>query len=123
MAQAVQANAAKPTVEGYLLAHGRELRDVLRAAKDVLDEGLPGARVGLKWGYPTWTGERNVASLIAYEEYVNLAFFQGARLPDPKKLLTGTGVSMRHVKLRSVKDLKDPAVKALVRNAWRLDQS
>ena len=123
MARAVQESSPRPTVEGYLGGHGRERGDVLRAAKAVLDEALPGATVGLKWGYPTWTGNGNVASLLAYPGHVNLQLFQGARLADPKGLLEGTGVTMRHVKLRSVRDLKDPAVKALLRHAWRLDQA
>lgn len=113
----------RPTVDGYLAVHGKERSAVLQAAAKLLDDGLPGAKRGLKWGYPTWTGRRNVVALVAYDDRVNLQFFQGASLPDPTGLLEGTGVGMRHVKVRSVKDLKDPAVKALVRHAWRLDQA
>ena len=123
MARAVQVSSPKPSVEGYLTAHGRELRDILTAAKALLEEAFPGAKVGLKWGYPTWTGTRNVASLVADADLVRLQLFAGASLPDPKRRLEGTGVAMRHVKLRSVRDLKDPAVKALLRHAWRLDQA
>jgi hypothetical protein len=41
--------------------------------------------------------------------YVNVRFFFSAGLPDPKKLLVGTGVRMRHVKIRSVEEAKNPA--------------
>jgi hypothetical protein len=115
--------AGKPTVEAYIRAHGKERGAVLDAAAALLDDGLPGAKRGIKWGYPTWTGKGNVVALLAYDDHVNLQFFQGASLADPEGLLEGTGVSMRHVKIRSARDLKVPAVKALVRNAWRLDQA
>jgi hypothetical protein len=32
--------------------------------------------------------------------YVNLGFYQGALLVDPKRLLEGTGKGLRHVKIR-----------------------
>lgn len=123
MARAVATTPAKPTVEAYLAAHGKERGAVLQAAAALLDEGFPGATRGIKWGYPTWTGARNVAALVAYDDRVNLQFFRGADLADPARRLEGTGSAMRHVKVRTVRDLKDPAVKALVRHAWRLDQA
>lgn len=124
MATSVAA-APGPTarVEAFFADQPRPRRVLLEAARGLLDEGLPGATCSLKWSYPTWSGKGNVAALVPYPEHVNLAFFQGARLPDPTRLLTGTGVGMRHVRLDSVAVLKDPAVKALVRNAWRLDQA
>jgi hypothetical protein len=33
-------------------------------------------------------------------QHVSVGFFHGATLPDPARLLQGTGRSMRHVKLR-----------------------
>ena len=53
---------------------------------------------------------------------MNLQFYRGTSLPDPDGLLEGTGKELRHVKLRHAKDARTPAVKALVRAAWRLDQ-
>ena len=47
-------------------------------------------------------------------EYVNLGFWHGAGLPDPERLLQGTGAKMRHIKVRSVDDAESPAVRALV---------
>ncbi len=40
--------------------------------------------------------------------YVNLGFNFGAELPDPKKLLKGTGKLFRHYKVKSLKDLSNP---------------
>jgi hypothetical protein len=35
----------------------------------------------------------------AFKAHVNVGFFHGASLPDPRHLLLGTGRAMRHVKL------------------------
>jgi hypothetical protein len=47
-------------------------------------------------------------------KYVNLGFWHGVGLPDPERLLQGTGTKMRHIKVRSVEDAKAPAVRALI---------
>ena len=46
--------------------------------------------------------------------YVNLGFYQGAELADPKRLLEGTGKGLRHVKIRTLADANRPPVRALV---------
>jgi len=46
---------------------------------------------------------------------VSLGFMHGTSLPDPKKLLEGTGKNLRHVKLRDPKEVKDPAVAELLK--------
>ena len=49
--------------------------------------------------------------------YVNLGFFRGTSLPDPSGLLEGTGVAMRHTKVRTVEAVDRPAVRALIEAA------
>ena len=56
------------------------------------------------------------------KEHVTFAFMRGAALPDPEKLLEGTGKSVRHVKLRSVADVKRPGVKQLIVKAATLNR-
>ena len=116
-------SAADARVEAFLADQDKAQRDLLQAARALLDDGLPKATCTIKWNVPVWTGTRNVAALMPYPDRVHLTFFRGRQLPDPKGLLEGAGQEVRHVKLRAVRDLKDPAVKALVRAAWRLDQA
>jgi len=50
---------------------------------------------------------------------VNLGFARGADLPDPARLLEGTGKRARHVKLRTLEDLDNPALRELLQFATR----
>jgi hypothetical protein len=50
-------------------------------------------------------------------KHLVFGFYYGAELPDPAGLLSGTGVRMRHVKVRSAADLAGPALRALVEAA------
>jgi hypothetical protein len=58
--------------------------------REVLHDGAPTACVGdVAFGY-----------VNAFKAHAAIGFFQGASLPDPQRLLEGTGKRMRHVKLR-----------------------
>jgi len=51
--------------------------------------------------------------------YVNFGFFFGAGLPDPKKLMIGEGKRLRHVKVWSVEEAKNPALAKLIAATWK----
>lgn len=56
-----------------------------------------------------------ICSLMPTKAGVTLGIAWGTELPDPQKLLEGTGKVHRHVKLQTKSDLDDPAVKALLK--------
>jgi hypothetical protein len=111
-----------PRIDAWLREQSKDQRDLCKAARELLGTALPAAREDVKWGFPTWVGNGNIVAIAPYADHVNLQFYQGASLPDPGRNLEGTGKALRHVKLHHAKDLKTPAVKALVRAAWRRDQ-
>jgi len=45
-------------------------------------------------------GDAAFGYVNVFTSHVNVGFFQGAALPDPARLLQGTGKFMRHVKLK-----------------------
>jgi hypothetical protein len=55
--------------------------------------------------------------LPVYTGHFNFGFNKGTLLPDPHKLLTGTGNLIRHVDVASPKDYRNNKVKDLVKAA------
>ena len=55
----------------------------------------------------------------AFGRHVNVGFFMGAFLPDPKALLQGTGKRMRHVKLFPAVEPDADGLAALIDAAYR----
>jgi hypothetical protein len=55
----------------------------------------------------------------AYTAHVNLGFFHGADLPDPARLLTGSGKRMRHVKIRWGEPVNEAALNDLITAAYQ----
>ncbi|MEO6681329.1 MAG: DUF1801 domain-containing protein [Ginsengibacter sp.] len=49
--------------------------------------------------------------------HVTLGFNYGSELPDPKKLLEGTGKLFRHFKVKSIDDLSNPDLLKILKHA------
>lgn len=70
-------------------------------------------------GAPTaCLGDVAFAYVNVFTAHVNIGFFQGASLPDPTRLLEGSGKYMRHVKLRPGEHTNADALRALIENAY-----
>ena len=108
------------TFEGIVAlapAHEALLR-ALRALAFELHPGLvevarPGDRA-VSWGWGPKKMSEAYAYALPYTGHVNLGFYRGAFLPDPARRLKGTGASLRHVSLKSVDEVADPAVRSLL---------
>jgi len=66
-------------------------------------------------GYgPTEKAGDAIFSLAAQASGLSLCFLQGAKLPDPHKLLRGSGNVVRSIRLESPDALDDPKVRQLI---------
>jgi hypothetical protein len=76
-------------------------------------------------GYsPTERPSDSIVSLAAGASGIGLSFpYCGARLPDPHKLLLGSGTQNRFIRLESAKVLARPEVEALISAAVSLSKA
>ena len=58
-----------------------------------------------------------ILSLAASAKGVALSFYNGASLPDPTKILLGSGKQNRFVRIAGAKMLSEPAIDSLIRAA------
>jgi hypothetical protein len=58
------------------------------------------------------------AYVNVFKAHVNVGFFFGAQLRDPKGLLQGSGKRMRHVKVKPGETLDSAALRALIDAAY-----
>jgi hypothetical protein len=70
-------------------------------------------------GHPTaCVADAAFAYVDTFKAHVNVGFFGGAELADPKRMLEGSGKFMRHVKIRPGIALDAEALSDLVRAAY-----
>ncbi len=115
-----------PEFVEFLAPYSPEIQALSRALRIRLLEILPPC-IETIWDATNTVGpgfgftEKNADHFIhlpAYTKYVNLGFSNGASLNDPKGRLQGSGSRVRHICLNSVKDLDDPYLLDLIRQAY-----
>ena len=108
-----------PAIDAWFQARPGPLGDLARdwfhrmracgdEVRELLHDGCPVACLG----------DAPFASVNVFTAHVNLTFFHGASLPDPARLLQGTGKYMRHVKLRPQTPINTAALQSLLTAAW-----
>jgi len=102
---------------------------LIRAVRNTLKKRLPAANELVYDNYNffvigyshTERPSDSILSLVADANAVRIAFpYIGTRLPDPHKLLIGSGVSNRALRLESAKEVQRPEVEALISAAAQL---
>lgn len=71
-------------------------------------------------GYNYGSGYKDlICTIILSKKGIKLGFYRGSDLPDPEKLLTGSGKVHRYVEIHSESDLRNPALVELLKSAVR----
>jgi hypothetical protein len=116
---------AEKQLKAFIDKFEPEMQFRIRAARKAMRKRLPTAYELVYDNYnffvigygPTERPSDAMVSLACQASGIALCFLNGAKLPDPKKVLTGSGNKVRSIKLPSVDVLDQPEVKALLKAA------
>ena len=109
------------TVDEYIAAFDDWRTDAMKRLREVVKEGAPHSAVGIKWAQPVWEWNGPMIWMKAYPKHVDIGFWRGTEMDDPKKVLTGDGERMRHIKITSLKAIPADALRDLVKQAVKLN--
>ena len=108
-----------PAIDGWMKEHAGELGAIAQKWFEVMRKSGDEVRELLHDGCPTaCLGDAAFGYINVFTSHVNIGFFQGASLPDPARLLQGTGKFMRHVKLKPGTPVNAAALKRLIETAY-----
>jgi hypothetical protein len=105
-------DSSKPTQE---LAHALRRR-IIELYPEVVEVPWPKQKI-TGYGVGPKKMSEHFCYLGAFKHHVNLGFYYGVALPDPKGILEGSGKNLRHIKVRSRDMIGSPAVKQLIQAA------
>jgi len=116
-------------LDGFIDKFTPEVALLTRKLLDKMKARVPGATIMVYDNYnalaigfgPSDRAGKAVLSLAVMPRWVTLCFLFGAGLPDPHRLLNGSGSRVRHVRLHAAEDCDDPRVQDLL--AAALDRS
>jgi hypothetical protein len=113
-----------PQLLGFLEAYDCHISDLALALREVILEEAPDASESIYQVYTVaiWFGfSGKMKDMFCYiatnAGHVNLGFPRGSMLPDPNRALEGDGKTMRHIKLRSQRDVERPFVRRYIQTA------
>jgi hypothetical protein len=109
----------------FILKFAPEHQAIIRSARKALRKRFPTAIELVYDNYnffvigfgPTERPSDCIVSLAAAANGVGVCFIHGASLPDPSKVLQGSGKQTRFVRLPEAKVLQQPAVQTLLKVA------
>ena len=108
-----------PAIDGWMKEHAGELGAIAQEWFEVMQKCGDEVRELLHDGCPTaCLGDAAFGYVNVFTSHVNVGFFQGASLPDPARLLQGTGKFMRHVKLKPGTATDPVALRRLIEAAY-----
>jgi hypothetical protein len=101
----------EPRHQRLIRAVRRTLRNRLPSAYELAYDNYNFFVIGYS---PTGRPSDAILSIVAGASGVSVCFIHGARLPDPHKLLLGSGRQTRFVRIESADVLRRPDVDALI---------
>ena len=106
-------------IDAWMKKHKSELGAIAREWCEVMRNCGDEVRELMHDGCPVaCLGDAPFGYVNVFASHVNVGFFHGAALPDPARLLGGTGKHMRHVKLRPGAATSAAALSKLIDEAY-----
>jgi hypothetical protein len=110
---------------GYLAAYDPHVSSIALALREIVLEEAPDAIESIAKGYAvaigfSFTGKPmkdGFCHVVTYSTHVNLGFNRGAQLPDPARVLKGTGKSIRHMTICNHEELDSPVIRRYLQAA------
>ena len=113
--------------EDILAGHQPEVQKLAEKMRKVIRLTIPEA---IEKAYPHWHGIGYSHPTLGYfcaifphDEIIKLGFEFGVLLPDPLRLLEGSGKQVRYVSIRTSRQIGNPAIKELLQAAVSLPEN
>jgi hypothetical protein len=116
-------NVSAPTesVRAWLEKLPAEKKPIVKALRRIIASVAPEAHE-IIYQDALWYGPPDsgypILYITVFKAHSNLGFFYGGFVPDPERLLVGSGKRMRHIKIRSLQETENPAITSLLAQAW-----
>jgi hypothetical protein len=108
-----------PAIDAWMKEHAGEFGAIAHQWFEVMRKCGDEVRELLHDGCPVaCLGDAPFGYVNVFASHVNVGFFHGAALPDPARLLQGTGKFMRHVKLKPGTATNAVALSSLIDAAY-----
>jgi len=94
-------------VTDYIEKQKSPQKEILKALRKLILKILPKIKEELRWGVPCYDGKIYIVGL---KDHVNIGFCIKGLKKEELALLEGSGKTMRHIKIPSLKDIDEKKI-------------
>ncbi len=109
-------------IEEFLSSYPDGIRAIIKELRNLVRGAMHGAHEFLYYDAVNYSVDDSPTGRVCYispaESAVTIGFLFGTALNDPHHLLQGSGKHARHVRIKSVAEAKNPALRELAKSAW-----
>jgi hypothetical protein len=99
-----------------------EYRVIAIRVRDLMCECAPNVWEGISYGIPMWKGRLALAVMNPTKKGITFAFSQGAKFEDKYGLLEGEGKVSKNVRMKSLDELNEEALRYYIAQALKIDE-
>ena len=119
-----KASAASKGVDAFVKAKVLpEYRPIVAALRRLMRECVPDAVEGVSYGVPMYKRNRGIAVISPTKKGITFAFSRGAAMADKYKLLEGVGTVSKNVRMSSLDEVNEAALRYYLAQAVKLDDA
>jgi len=98
-----------------------EFHPVVAMIRQLMKECAPQAEELVSYGIPAYKMKRIIAVISPTKQDITFSFSRGAQFTDKYKMLKGVGKSSKHVKVKSVTEANQTALRYYIKQAVKFD--
>ena len=115
--------SASAAIDLYVARENPALVHVVDALRELVKKTVPKATEAMNpWGVPVFELHGPLCYIRVGKKHVTFGFPRGSAMKDPGKLLAGEGRNLRHLKIETVAQARDPNLKRLLLQAKALNE-
>lgn len=113
-------------LDAFLASYSREAREIALCLRTLVLGVFPDSieRIDPRTGIIAYgrgkASKEWIFAIAPHMKHVNLLFNKGAHIPDPSRLMVGSGELARHVKIKSEAETQNSALRLLLEEALKL---
>jgi hypothetical protein len=100
-------------VNSYMEKQFFPQREICQKLREILLKTYPNIKEEMKWGVPTYADGK--CYIVALKDHVNLGFSLDSLPAEEQKRLQGAGKTMKHIELRSLKEIDEKRIAELLK--------
>lgn len=102
-----------PKVDAYINKQKSPQKEICQHLRELIHKTLPSIKEEMKWGVPVFAGGKFYIG--AMKERVHLGFAIGGLSAEEFSQFEGSGKTMRHLKIESLKDIDEVKITKLLK--------